>query len=170
MAELSLEINDKINQLEKIMGYKFKCKNLLFRALMRKDVLNSPKDTTALSFFRTVEKIEEIGHQDALETLGDSVLYVRVLEKFVKDDKVMDGDFASFIKEKFGGNARLHNCASRHHLEYYIFWGKTEKISKIWNNGTVLADCFEALVGAVYLDGGMKNVRLVLNALNILSK
>ena len=169
MVELSLGINDKINQLEKIMGYKFKCKNLLFRALMRKDVLNSPKDTTALSFFRTIEKIEEIGHQEALETLGDSVLYVRVLEKYVKDDKEMSKDFASFIKVKFGGNIRLHNCASRHDLEEYIFWGKTEKNSKIWNDGTILADCLEAMVGAIYLDGGMENVRVALSALNILS-
>lgn len=167
--EFSLGINDKLIQLEKIMEYKFKCKNLLFRALMRKNVFNSPKDTTALSFFRTIEKIEEIGHQEALETLGDSVLYVRVLEKYVKDDKVMSKDFASFIKVKFGGNTRLHGCASRHNLEEFIFWGKTEKISKIWNDGTILADCLEALVGAVYLDGGMENVRVVISSLNILS-
>jgi len=170
MVELSLEINDKINQLEKIIGYNFKCKNLLFRALMRKDVLNSPKDTTALSFFSTIEKITEIGHQEALETLGDSVLYVRVLEKYVKDDKVMSKDIASFIKEKFGGNARLHHCASKYNFEEYFFGGKTEKNRKIWNDGTILADCLEALVGAVYLDGGMENVRVVLSALNILSK
>jgi ribonuclease-3 len=170
MVDSSYGINDKIDQLEKIIGYKFECKKLLFRALMRKDVLNSPADTTALSFFRTIEKITEIGHQEALETLGDSILYVRVLEKYIKDDKVMSKDFASFIKEKFGENIRLHHCASKHDLEEYFFWGKTEKNREIWNDGTVLADCLEALVGAVYLDGGMENVRVVLSALNILSK
>ncbi|TFH13437.1 hypothetical protein E4H04_11945 [Candidatus Bathyarchaeota archaeon] len=80
---------------------------------MTKDVLNSPKDTAALFYFQLVEKIVEIGHQEAFKTLGDSVLNVRVLEKYVKDDKVMPKDLASFIKEKFGANNRLRHCASR---------------------------------------------------------
>ena len=108
--------------------------------------------------------MNEIGHLEALETLGVSVLYVYLLEEKVKQNKSMSEQEAQGIKETFGSNEKLHKIGLDIFLQDYVFWGKTEEKQEIWlkEESHDLADCLEAIIGAIYLDGGMKNVRRIL--------
>ncbi len=50
---------------------------------------------------------------------------------------------------------------------YYVRWGKGEAAQAVWTSGRVLAECLEALVGAVYLDDGMSAAAGVLRRLGL---
>jgi ribonuclease-3 len=50
----------------------------------------------------------------------------------------------------------------------YVRWGVGEERMHIWTSGRVMAECFEALLGAVYLDGGLQKAEEVLNRLALL--
>ncbi|HJJ39403.1 MAG TPA: ribonuclease III domain-containing protein, partial [Methanocorpusculum sp.] len=47
-------------------------------------------------------------------------------------------------------------------LPDFVFWGAGEQRQRIWESGRVSAECFEALCGAAYLDGGMTAVKIIL--------
>ena len=157
---------NKIKPLERILGYNFKCKSLLLRSLLRKNAIDVPEKSSALSLYCSQEKMNEIGHLEALETLGASVLYVYLLEEKVKQNKLMSEQEAQCIKETFGSNKILHKIGLDIFLQDYVFWGKTEEKQEIWlkEESHDLADCLEAIIGAIYLDGGMKNVRRILKS------
>ncbi|NLA39435.1 MAG: ribonuclease III, partial [Methanomicrobiales archaeon] len=54
--------------------------------------------------------------------------------------------------------------------EEYVHWGKGEAAQAVWTSGRVLAECIEALIGAVYLDGGMAAAAGVLGRLGLMEK
>jgi len=62
---------------------------------------------------------------------------------------------------------RLRELAQDLDLEEYVRWGKGEAAQAVWTSGRVLAECLEALVGAVYLDGGMEAAAGVLRRLGL---
>ena len=161
-----IEPYEKVKPLEKILGYEFNCKELFLRSLVRKNAIDVPEKSLVLSLFGSHEKMKDIGHQEALETLGDSVLYVYLLEDKVKQNKEMSEKDAQCIKTTFGTNEVLHQIGLDLKIQNYVFWGKTEENQEIWlkENSHDLADCLEAIIGAIFLDGGMKNVRRVLNS------
>ena len=61
----------------------------------------------------------------------------------------------------------LRNKAEELTLHEYIRWGRGEEKQHVWTSGRVLAECVEALAGAVYLDGGIKAAREVLAGLEV---
>jgi len=65
---------------------------------------------------------------------------------------------------------RLRSLAEDLDLEGYVRWGKGEAAQAVWTSGRVLAECLEALVGAVYLDGGMNAAAGVLRRLGLTEK
>jgi ribonuclease III len=65
---------------------------------------------------------------------------------------------------------RLRSLAEDLDLEGYVRWGKGEAVQAVWTSGRVLAECLEALVGAVYLDGGMSAAAGVLRRLGLTEK
>ena len=58
------------------------------------------------------------------------------------------------------------------HLQNYVIWGPDEETRKIWEHKTTkkLADCFEALIGAVYKDHGMPGVEKMLKKIDYYSR
>jgi ribonuclease-3 len=62
---------------------------------------------------------------------------------------------------------RLRGLAEDLDLEEYVRWGKGEAAQAVWTSGRVLAECMEALIGAIYLDGGMSAAASVLRRLGL---
>ena len=134
-----------MRDLEKIIGYEFKDKNLLKRALLHTSYCNEIKSAGESN--------------ERLEFLGDSVLSVVVAEYlFSHYKKQHEGDLtklrASLVCEK-----ALAVFAKEIELGRFIMLGKGEL-----NNGgnerpSILSDAFEALLAAMYLDGGMETVK-----------
>ncbi len=132
---------EKIEKLEQAIGYTFKDKELIKQALTHSSYANEKKHP---------EKCNE-----RLEFLGDSVLSIVVSDYLYKSLDVPEGDLtkmrASLVCEK-----SLHVFAQQIELGDYLMLGKGEENTGGRERSSILADAFEAVIAAVYLDGGMQ--------------
>jgi ribonuclease-3 len=136
---------------ELLGGEPFKNREILIRSLTRSAVLNEAVE---------YEEMKAIGHQRALATLGDSILDYAIIEKFAKKHHGQPEEINA-LRERYGKNAAIHAFAKETiKLQDYLIWGPNEQATKRWEEERtdLLADCFEALVGAIYLDQGIKKV------------
>ena len=134
-----------IKDLETAIGYRFQNIQLLQNALAHSSYANETKNPR--------------GSNERLEFLGDSVLSVVVSDYLYKHlNTVAEGDLtklrASLVCEK-----SLHVFAQRIHLGEYILLGKGEENTGGRERPSILADAFEAVIAAVYLDGGIEAAR-----------
>lgn len=143
-------------EVEEKIGYTFSDRSLLERALTR------------LAY--TLEAgLPSQTHMDALATLGDAVINVVVVEAEVAEG-AHDKGIISNRKMNLVNMTRLRGLAEDLNLEEYVRWGKGEATQAVWTSGRVLAECMEALMGAVYLDGGMLAAAAVLRQLGFMDK
>jgi len=134
-----------MTNLESKMNYQFKDKKLLSKALTHKSLAN--------------ESQTESEHNEKLEFLGDAVLDLalgELLYEFFPQDN--EGDLskkrASLVNEE-----HLHLRAQSLGLNDHIRLGKGEIMSNGGQKPRLLASCYEALVGALYLDGSWEKAR-----------
>lgn len=130
----------KIEEFEQIIGYTFKDKELIHHALSHSSYANERKRAN--------------GSNERLEFLGDSVLSIVVSDYLYKNLNVPEGDLtklrASLVCEK-----SLHVFAKRIQLGEFLLLGKGEENTGGRERPSILADAFEAVIAAIYLDGGM---------------
>ena len=134
-----------MEELERIIKYTFKNKELLKHALSHSSYANEMRND-----YESYER---------LEFLGDSVLSVIVSEYIFKHfRKLPEGDLtklrASLVCEK-----SLAAFARELELGRFILLGKGEKQNGGSDRPSILADVFEAVLAAIYLDGGMEAAR-----------
>ncbi len=132
---------DDMRELERRIGYAFGDPALLVRALTR------------LAFSKEQNLAAE-AHMDALATLGDAVIDVIVIESLVTSGMHDKGEITN-RKTNLVNMTQLRRLAEGLELEGFVRWGKGEHEQHVWTSGRVLAECIEALIGAVYLDGGL---------------
>lgn len=131
---------DRINALEENLNYKFDNEKLLLEAL------------THSTF--AYEVMEETASNERLEFLGDSVLGLVVAgELYKKHNDFNEGELtkkrSSMVNRKY-----LAKKAKEMELSEYLLLGKGEEKSGGRNNLTNLSGTLEAIIGAIYLDGG----------------
>jgi len=130
-----------IESFEEIIGYKFKNRELLHNALSHSSYANERKQAS--------------GSNERLEFLGDSVLSIVVSDYLYKNLNVAEGELtkmrASLVCEK-----SLHVFAKKINLGKYILLGKGEENTGGRERPSILADAFEAVIAAIYLDGGLE--------------
>ncbi len=141
--------------LEGIIGYTFLDRDLLMRALTRRARAQEEDDPVSDR------------HMDALATLGDAVIDTVVLESLYAAGVSGKGDI-SVAKMNMVNMSSLRALAESIGLADYVLWGKGERHQHVWTSGRVLAECMEALCGAVYLDGGIDAARNILKNLSFL--
>lgn len=134
-----------MKKLEERIGYTFKNKKLLERALSHSSYANE---------MRLPE-----GSNERLEFLGDAVLSIVVSEYIFKHfSHLPEGELtklrASLVCEK-----SLHGFSLRIGLGACLLLGKGEQQNGGRERPSILADAFEALLAAIYLDGGMEQAR-----------
>ena len=131
-------MDKKFKELEKIIKYNFKKTSLLEKALTHKSYDN-------------------IINNEKLEFLGDRVLGLviseKLLEKYPKEKEgIIDKKFANLVNKK--------TClliAKKINLKKFILLGASHK--KLERSADkISSDCLEAIVGAIYLDSGLKSV------------
>ena len=137
----------KLKELEKIIKYNFKKSVILAKALTHKSYDNNINN-------------------EKLEFLGDRVLGLVISEKLLEkfpDEKegIIDKKFANLVNKK--------TClliAKRINLKKFILLGSSHK--KLERSADkISSDCLEAIVGAIYIDGGLKSVeKFILNFWN----
>lgn len=133
---------DRLEEFEKVIDYKFNNRDLLFEALSHSSFANESKHR-----YRSNER---------LEFLGDSVLSIVVSDYLFENfTDIPEGELtktrATLVCEK-----ALYNFGSRINLGSYIMLGKGEEIAGGRERPSIIADAFEAVIAAIYLDGGME--------------
>ncbi|RKY40009.1 MAG: ribonuclease III [Candidatus Omnitrophota bacterium] len=132
----------QIKELEKRLGYRFKNKDLLIQALRHKSSVENSGGTNL--------------DNERLEFLGDAVLDLIISDYLYRSyPHCREGDLTRF-RAHLVNATRLLKKAKEINLERYIFFGKKEKeeISK----SSFLSDAYEAIIGAIYLDRGIRAV------------
>lgn len=141
--------------LEARVGYHFKDTGLLERALTR-------------FAYAQEQGLGPGASMDALATLGDAVIELLVIEDLIEHGAVEKGAI-TVGKTNRVNMLQLRRRAEGLDLDRYVRWGRGEGAQAIWTSGRVLAECFEALIGAVYLDGGIAASRTALACTEFIS-
>lgn len=135
-----------MESLEKKLGYVFRNKELLSEALNHSSYANEHRGA-------------EICSNERLEFLGDSVLgFVSAEFLFKTYGKLPEGDLTR-IRAALVCEQSLYEVAKGLDLGQYLKLGKGEEAGGGRQRQSILADATEAVFAAVYLDGGMEEVR-----------
>ena len=139
---------ENLDALEVRIEYKFKDPKLLEMALMHRSYVNDARNNGI-----TLESNER------LEFLGDAVLEIIVSEYlYTKYSNVPEGQLTK-MRSNGVCESTLARLAKKINLGNYIYLAKGENLGGGRNKPSILADVFEAVVGAIYLDGGFSNAK-----------
>lgn len=133
--------NNRIEELEKSIGYEFKDKKLLKRALTHSSYSNE-------------QRINKNGDYERLEFLGDAVLEMISSVFFYHKYPDMPEGQLTKKRSSYVCEPALAACAREFKLESYIMLGKGEEQTGGRKRDSIISDVCEALIGALYLDGG----------------
>ena len=131
-------MNKNLKELETIIDHNFKKIKLLEKALTHKSYDN-------------------LNNNEKLEFLGDRVLGLvisqRLLEKYpAEKEGIIDKKFANLVNKK-----TCSLIAKKINLKKFIYLGSSHKKLERYAD-KISSDCLEAIVGAIYLDSGLKSV------------
>ena len=130
----------QLEELEKSIGYTFKDKELLKKALRHTSYANERK-------LESNEKLEFLG-DSILEFLSSKYIYKNYID-------LREGEMtkvrATVVCEK-----SLYKVAKLHNFSDFLYLGKSEKKTDGKERPAILADSVEAVIAAIYLDGGLE--------------
>ena len=132
--------------LEQKIGYQFRNRQLLVKALTHSSYANE-------------KKLGKLGCNERLEFLGDAVLEL-ISSDFLyhRFPQIPEGELtkkrASMVCEP-----SLAFCAREFGLPEYLLLGKGEDMTGGRNRDSIVSDATEALLGAIYLDGGFASAK-----------
>ncbi len=136
-------VND-FSILEERINYKFKNQALLCEALTHSSYANEKRNKKC---------------NERMEFLGDAVLSIVTAEfLYTKFPDLPEGDLSK-LRSALVCTAELSGFANEIGLGDFLFLGKGEENTGGKNRPSILEDAFEALIAAVYLDGGMDNAK-----------
>lgn len=139
---------EMINELEKAIGYSFDNKSLITTALTHSSFYNEAK-----------AKGNDVQYNERLEFLGDSVLsLITSVYLFTCNRDLFEGDLTKIRAGVVCENA-LFDYACEINLGKYLRLGKGEENTGGRTRKSILADAFEAVIAAIYLDGGLECAR-----------
>lgn len=136
-------MKERIGKLEAIIGYSFHNKSYLERALTHSSYVNESKNNRLLS-------------NERLEFLGDSVLSIIVSEYLFNEYKQLEEGQLTKIRARIVCEASLGDAAKKIGLGKFMSFGKGEELTGGRERMSILSDAFEALIAALYLDGGVE--------------
>ena len=137
-------MQNKIKDLQKIINYIFKDKSLLLKSLTHKSCDN-------------------INNNEKLEFLGDRVLGLvisyKLLEKFPQEKEgIIDKKLANLVNKK-----TCLSIGKKINLKKFLILGTSHK-NLDRSEDKIISDCLEAIIGAIYIDGGLKpSQKFILN-------
>lgn len=139
-------MNSHLKELEERIAYEFKNKNLFTQALTHSSYANE-------------HRLDHSRCNERLEFLGDAVLEI-VTSEFLyrKYETLPEGDLTK-IRASIVCEPTLAYCAGDIELGQYLYLGKGEDATGGRNRNSVVSDAMEALIGAIYLDGGFANAK-----------
>jgi ribonuclease-3 len=127
------ETNRKLNEFQDLINYKFKNPDLLLQALTTPQYGNE----------------KQIPHYDILETLGDAVIKLILSLKLFSEGQDDPGKLTQ-TKQRLEDNFTFIKIGKEMNLDKFIFSSLKQRVK----GTSIIADVFEAVCGAMYLDNG----------------
>lgn len=135
----------KQEEFEKIIGYTFQNETLLRQALTHSSYAN--------------ERHRKSEDNERLEFLGDAVLELVSSEfLFLNYPKLSEGDLTK-LRASLVCEPTLAACTAQMQLGDFVRLGRGEEQTGGRRRKSILSDALEAVIGAIYLDGGFTNAK-----------
>ena len=139
-------MQERLRELQNKIGYRFRDEELLISALMHSSYTNE-------------KHIPKHKCNERLEFLGDAVLELISSEfLFFANRKTPEGELTR-MRASMVCEPSLAFCAREIGLGEYLLLGKGEEVTGGRKRDSVTSDALEALIGAIYLDGGFANAK-----------
>ncbi len=138
-------MKNNIKELQEKLGYTFNDEAILVRALSHSSYVN--------------ENHSAGDSNERLEFLGDSVLGLITAENFFKNYKKLPEGELTKLRAATVCEKSLAGFARQLELGKYLLLGKGEILTGGRERPSIQADAFEAIIAAIYLDGGMEAAR-----------
>ena len=135
-----------MEQLEQIIGYTFQNKKLLRQALTHSSYANE-------------KKTGNYKDNERLEFLGDAVLELTSSEFIYTGNPDMNEGKMTRLRASIVCEPTLALCTKDIALGEYLLLGKGEDQTGGRGRKSILSDALEAVIGAIYLDGGFANAK-----------
>ena len=136
----------KLQELENKIGYRFRDFSYLEHAMRHSSFCNE-------------QKMNRLENNERLEFLGDAVLELVSSEFLYMNYPTMPEGEATRKRASMVCEQTLALCAKEIDLGNYLFLGKGEELTGGRDRASVTSDALEALIGAIYLDGGFTSAK-----------
>lgn len=138
--------NHSLALLESRVNYSFKDKEVISTAVTHSSYANE-------------RKAKKLKYNERIEFLGDSVLSLTISEYLYKMYPNLPEGELTVTRSKIVCENSLSQCAAGIGLGEFLLLGKGEELSGGRRKISILSDAFEALIGAIYLDGGFETAK-----------
>ena len=137
---------EQLKEFQKKIGYQFQQEGLLRQALTHSSYANE-------------HRMKKLSDNERLEFLGDAVLEI-VTSDFLYHEHtdVPEGELTR-VRASIVCEQTLAFCTRALNLGDYLLLGKGEDQTGGRKRKSILSDAFEAIIGAIYLDGGFANAK-----------
>ena len=135
-------LSSNISLIEKQLGYSFKNPSLLILAFVHRSYVNENRSVTE--------------HNERLEFLGDSILGMLIADFLFRHLPSTPEGELSYLRSRLVEAASCVNYMQSLGISSFVLLGKGERMNDGKGRESILADLFEAIIGAIYLDGGIE--------------
>ena len=139
-------LNYDEKKIEQSIQYEFQDKALLKQAFSHSSFINEMRRKGMESYER-------------LEFLGDAVLELITSEFLFEEYKDLTEGKLTKLRASIVCEFTLSSVAAQLHFGEYVLWSKGEEQTGGRKRSSILCDLFEAVLGAIYLDGGMESAK-----------
>jgi ribonuclease-3 len=141
-------VSAELEALEAALGHSFRNRELLQRALTHRSSAYEKSSVRAVAT-----------DNEQLEFLGDAILGFIVSDTLVSRHPGYPEGRLSKLKAHLVSSSHLHEAAMQLKLGDYLFLGRGEELSGGREKKALLSNAVEALIAAIYLDGGFESAR-----------
>ena len=140
------DMNELLEEFQDKIGYSFQNTELLKQALTH-------------SSFANEQKINKLKDYERLEFLGDAVLELVSSEFLFRENPQMPEGQLTKLRASMVCEPALAYCAKDIDLGSYILLGRGEEYTGGRYRSSITSDVMEAIIGAIFLDGGIENAK-----------
>lgn len=135
------QLIENAKEIEVKLGYHFKDRSLLALAFIHRSYVNENREVRE--------------HNERLEFLGDSVLGLLIAEYLYKYLPTTPEGELSYLRSRLVEASSCMLYVQKLDVEKYVLLGKGERMNDGRGRDSILADLFEGIIGAIFLDGGI---------------
>lgn len=138
-------LQQHLSAIEAKLGYAFHDRSLLTLAFIHRSYINENRTVTT--------------HNERLEFLGDAVLGMLISDYLYRHLPATAEGQLSYLRSRLVEASSCVNYVQTLHIASFVLLGKGERMNDGRGRESILADLFEAIMGAIYLDGGLDAAR-----------